>query len=159
MSNIVNQATEFAKAEYAKHDPMHRWDHVEQVMEMALYLEDFYRAETDPEILRLAVIFHDIWYENYDEHADKSVDMAIRFLKSEWYPEEKIALVTRAMLDHSWPHRRRDWNSKNMEWKILYDSDKFHLALNPSWYEKYFNQFYLPETKIRVLEKRNEVLC
>jgi HD superfamily phosphodiesterase len=81
MSNIVNQAKEFAKEEYAKHDPMHRWDHVEQVLDTALYLEDFYREELDSEILRLAVILHDIWYESYDKHVDESVKMAKSFLE------------------------------------------------------------------------------
>jgi HD superfamily phosphodiesterase len=82
MSNIIEEATEFAKKEYAKHDPMHQWDHVVQVMEIADYLTSCRADEVDTEILKLAVILHDVSYDEYESHVDDSVKVAWDFLTS-----------------------------------------------------------------------------
>lgn len=153
MTNILQETEGFAKLQYTQHDPMHQWDHVLQVMEIAEYLANTVNHEVDMEVLKLAVILHDVSYINYDTHVDDSVNMATDFLLDKWYPSSEIKRVTDAMFDHSGPHRREFWEATTIEWKIVYDADKYHLALTPSWYDKYFNQFYLNETKELVQSK------
>ena len=40
--DIVEISEEFAKKEYAKHDEEHQWDHIEEVMDVALTLAKSY---------------------------------------------------------------------------------------------------------------------
>ncbi len=64
MMDIIKSSENFAKKEYAKHDKKHQWNHVESVINIASKLAKFH-SEVDLEILKLAVIFHDISYEQY----------------------------------------------------------------------------------------------
>ncbi len=158
MNKLIQEAEEFAKLHYAQHDPMHKWDHVQQVMEVAEYLANTVNHDVDLDVLKLAVIFHDISYDNYDTHVDDSVNLTTDYLLDKWVDSADIKRITDVMLDHSGPHRRKNWEAKTIEWKIMYDSDKFHLALTPSWYDKYFNQFYLLETRELVQSKMSSTL-
>jgi len=146
MMNIIKTSEDFAKKEYAKHDEIHQWNHSEDVMKIALKLAKFY-PEVDLEILKLAVIFHDISYEQYEIHVEESMKVAEKFLKENNYPEEKIKKVLQVMISHSGPHRRKFGEASIIEGKIIYDSDKFHLAKTKGGFEKYFNRFYLDETR------------
>jgi len=87
--DIIKISEDFAKKEYSKHEEPHNWDHVQKVMDIALKLAKFY-PEVNLEILKLAVIFHDISYEKYETHVDESIKVAEKFLKKQDYPEEKI---------------------------------------------------------------------
>lgn len=152
--NYFEKIEQFAKIEYSRHDDFHQWSHVEDVLEVALHLASFY-TEVDLEILKIAVIFHDITYENYDTHVDKSVETTKKFLEEIQYPEKKIKKIVEVIYDHSWPHRKKNWEAKTIEWKIIYDSDKFWLVmLNEDWYKKYFPQLYLQETRELVNSKK-----
>ncbi len=144
--NIIKTSEDFAKKEYAKHDKMHRWSHVRDVMKIALKLAGFY-PETDLEILKLAVIFHDISYQEYKTHVDDSVEIAKKFLKEHGYPRSKIRKVVQVMISHSGPHRRMFGESKSIEGKIIYDADKFRLAKTKEGFKKYYSQLYLDETR------------
>ena len=154
--NILQISEEFAKAEYAKHDDHHQWDHVESVMNIALQLAKFY-PEVDMEILKLAVIFHDISYEKYETHVDDSVVVARKFLSEHNYPKDRIDKILQVMLDHSGPHRRKFGEAKTIEGKIIYDSDKFHLAGTKQGFERYYPLFYLDETRELLRVKYPEV--
>jgi len=144
--NIIKLSEETAKKEYAKNDKQHQWKHVEEVMDTALKLTKFY-SEVDLEILKLAVIFHDITYKKYETHVEDSIKFTENFLKRHNYPEERIKKITEVMIAHSGPHRRKLGDTSLIEGKIIYDSDKFHLAFTKEGYEKYYPRFYLPETK------------
>jgi uncharacterized protein len=144
--SILELAEQFGKEEYAKHDEFHQWKHAEDVMGIALKLASFH-PEVDLEILKLAVIFHDISYEEYETHVDESVKTAEKFLREHGYPENRLNKVLEVMISHSGPHRRRLGEAQTIEGKIIYDSDKFYLAQTPEGFEKYYPQFYLEETR------------
>lgn len=144
--NIIKLAEQFAKKEYAKHDEDHQWTHVVKVMKIALMLAKSY-PECDLEILKLAVIFHDISYERYETHVEKSIKVAESFLLGRKYPKDKIEKVLAVIISHSGPHRRKLGDTMLIEGKIIYDSDKFHTAQTTEGFEKYYPRFYLNETK------------
>lgn len=115
-------------------------------MNIALKLAEFH-PEVDLEILKLAVIFHDINYEQYETHVEESIKVAEKFLKKHNYPKNKIKKISQVMISHSGPHRRKLGESEMIEGKIIYDSDKFSLAKTREGFEKYFDRFYLDETR------------
>ncbi len=152
--NIIQISEEFAKKEYAKHDKDHQWDHVEEVMKVALKLAESY-PEVDLEILKLAVIFHDVSYEKYETHVDQSLKVAEKFLREHNYPQDKIQKILTVMTAHSGPHRRKLGDTNLIEGKIIYDADKFHLAKTPEGWQKYFERFYLNETRELLKKYKN----
>lgn len=144
--SILKIAEQFAKKEYSKHDENHQWNHMQNVMKIALKLAKSC-PECDLEILKLAVIFHDIRYEKYETHVEESMKVAEKFLQEHRYPQERIKKVLAVMISHSGPHRRKLGDTKLIEGKIIYDSDKFYIAQTPEGFEKYYPRFYLNETK------------
>jgi len=144
--NIIKSSENFARKEYAKHDENHQWNHVEDVINMAMKLAEFH-PEADLEILKLAVIFHDISYEKYETHVEESMKVAEKFLKEQNYPEDKIKKVLQVMISHSGQHRRKLGEAKLIEGKIIYDSDKFRLAKTKEDFERYYGSLYLNETR------------
>lgn len=146
MTSILKLSEEFAKREYAKHDEQHQWDHVEEVMNVALKLASYY-PKTDLEILKLAVLLHDIHYESYETHVEKSMDVAKNFLLRNGYPTDRTQLVLNVMIAHSGPHRRKLGDTNMIEGKIIYDADKFRAATTPEGFNKYGPRFYLDETR------------
>lgn len=144
--DIIKISKEFAKEEYAKHDSSHQWSHVKDVMDIALRLAKFY-PEADIEILKLAIIFHDISYKKYENHVEKSIGVAKKFLKKNKYPEDKIQKISKVIISHSGPHRRKLGEAKLIEGKIIYDADKFKLGKTKEGFYKYYNRYYLDETR------------
>ena len=115
-------------------------------MEIALQLAKFH-PETDLEILKLAVLFHDITYTTKETHLTDSAKTAEEFLTNHKYPEKKTKRVVEAILAHSTTYRNKNGEAKTIEGKILYDADKFRLTLNYDGYKKYYDLLYLEETK------------
>jgi len=144
--DIVKISKNFAKKKYVNHDEKHQWNHVEDVMDIALKLAKFH-PEADLEILKLAIIFHDISYDRYETHVEESVKVAEKFLEEHNYPKEKIKKVLQVIISHSGPHRRNLGESKLIEGKIIYDSDKFNYSKTKEGFEKYYNKFYLDTTR------------
>lgn len=159
--DIIKKAILYAKKEYEKNDPMHRWSHIEDVMERALEIAEK-RKDIDYELLNLAIIFHDIDYnseknleENYKNHVDNTIKKAVEFLKINDYPKERIERVKQIMLDHSTPHRKKFGDSNIIEGKILYDADKSIFLTTLERYNKYFSYLYLDETRSLVKKPDN----
>lgn len=144
--DILKKSIEFAKQEYAKHEKQHQWDHVKEVMTIALKLARSY-PKVDLEILKLAVIFHDVSYSQYETHVEDSIKVAERFLRAQNYAEEKIKKVLAVMMAHSGPHRRKYGETNLIEGKIIHDADKFRAAQSPESVKKYLERFYLDETR------------
>lgn len=145
MIDIIKTSEAFAKKEYVKHDERHQWNHVRDVIKIDLKLAG-YHPEVDMEILKIAIIFHDISYEKYETYVEKSMKVAKKFLNEQNYPEEKTKKVLQLIISHSSPHMRKLGDAKPIEGKILYDSDKFRLAKTKEGFGKYHNEFYLVET-------------
>ncbi len=76
--DIIKISEDCAKQEYDKHDEKHQWNHVEDVMDISFKLAKLYPL-VDLEILKLAVIFHDIIYEKYESHVEDSMKAAEKF--------------------------------------------------------------------------------
>jgi len=146
MKEIIKFSEEVAKKEYIKHDSEHQWSHVEEVMGVAFKLVKFY-PKVDLEILKLAIIFHDVIYNQYETHVEDSAKFAEEFLRKQDYPEEKIKNVVKVIFAHSGPHRRINGETNLIEGKIIYDSDKFRIAFTAEGYKKYYPRFYLNETR------------
>lgn len=156
--DILKKAEEFAKKEYQKNDSKHQWPHIMAVMKRALEIASKIEG-VDYELLKLGVMFHDIDYhsektyeENYKNHVDNSVKVAEEFLKTNKYPVERINKLKEIMLDHSTPHRKKRGDTKIIEGKILFDSDKSIFLTTLERYEKYFHLLYLDETR-RLVKK------
>jgi len=150
--DIVGKAENFAKGEYAKHDSMHQWGHIENVMNRALEIAQNFE-NIDYEALKLAIIFHDIDYRSYDTHVDASVEVAERFLSENNYPRERIDKIKEIMLDHSTPHREKRGEAKFLEGKIIYDADKSTIV-DKAMSDKYYPKLYLDETRKLVDSER-----
>lgn len=101
----------------------------------------------DFDILKLAIIFHDIDYKSYHTHVDASVRVAENFLKEKKYSIDKIKKIKEIMFDHSTPHRKKRGEATMIEGKIIYDADKSIFITNKITYQKYFPLLYLDVTK------------
>ena len=104
-------------------------------------------GNVDYEALKLAIIFHDIDYREYETHVENSIKVAESFLKKEGYSKDRIEKVKEIMLNHSSPHRRKFGDAKLLEGKIIYDADKSISMDSKKFYEKYYPKLYLDETK------------
>ena len=151
--DIIRKAKKFAKKEYKKNDKNHQWTHVKNVMKRAFVIAKE-QKDVNYELLKLAIIFHDIDYhsedtfkKNYKRHVDNSARVAKEFLEKMKYPLDKINLVQKIMLDHSTPHRKKRGEAQTIEGKIIYDADKSIFIKTKETYEKYFSLFYLDKQK------------
>ena len=90
--HIIQKAEEFAKKEYKKNDSFHQWSHIQNVLKRALEIAEQLK-DVDYEVLKLAIIFHDIDYRKYETHVEASIEVAETFLKKEGYPKERIEKV------------------------------------------------------------------
>lgn len=144
--DIINKAENFAKKEYLKNDNFHQWSHIQNVAKRAFEIANNFK-NIDYEILKLAIIFHDINYRLYDTHVDASVKVMEQFLTKNNYPCEKIDKVKEVMFDHSTPHRKLRGEAKSLEGKIIYDADKSIFITDKKTYEKYYPKLYLNETR------------
>jgi HD superfamily phosphodiesterase len=151
-TDLTRTAEAFAKIEYEKNDPAHRWPHVQNVLERASAIARRFE-NVDFEALKLAIFFHDIDYRSYEQHVDASVKIAEEFLKKNNCPKGRIEKVKEIMRNHSTPHRKKMGEARLLEGKIIYDADKSILMTSPESYEKYFHKLYLDETKKLVKEK------
>ncbi len=150
---IIEKSISFPKKEYRKKDQRHQWGHIEAVMRRALEIAE-QLDDVDYELLKLAVIFHDIDYnseasyeENYRNHVENSVKVAQDFLKRNNYPRARIERLKQVMLDHSTPYRRKFGESIVKEGKILYDADKSLFLTTPERIERYSALLYFDETR------------
>lgn len=115
-----------AKQSFKNFKPSHDWGHVERVWELCLRIVKNEKA--DLEVLKAAVLFHDIAREEEDKmfgkgecHAKKGAELAGKILRQMNFPKEKIPKVLHCIRTH-----RFSGNDipKSIEAKILFDADK-----------------------------------
>lgn len=149
---ILERAEAYAKEEYKSNDDFHQWKHVEDVWSRAQQLLREH-PDANEEIVRLAVIFHDIDYASYETHVDASVVAARKFLRTQEYPHKRIDQVTQAMFDHSNPHRKKRGDAKTIEGQIVYDADKSIFITDHKTYCKYYPLLYTARARDLVIQQ------
>lgn len=118
---------EEAKTWYPQNDPVHGFDHVLRVYQMAERLSQAENADT--EILLAAVLLHDAQGSETSggdvgrlDHHQASAIFASQVLEAEGWPEERVQAVLHCIRSH----RFRDTSEQpqTLEAKILFDADK-----------------------------------
>jgi uncharacterized protein len=118
---------EQARSWYPQDDTVHNFDHVLRVYRMAVRLARIEGA--DVEIVEAAALLHDAQGSNGEhdsnqraDHHLASADFAAVVLRSEGWPDERIAAVQHAIR----AHRFRDATEppQTIEAKVLFDADK-----------------------------------
>jgi uncharacterized protein len=100
----------------------YRWEHVQQVVQMALVLADL--ANADVEIVEAAAWLHDV-HKGLPQHARAGADEALRFLPETDFPPEKVAAVAAAIAQHEGLTRPDNAPPLSpLEAAILWDADK-----------------------------------
>lgn len=118
---------EEARAWYSTSDPVHGFDHVLRVYNMAERLAR--QVDADVEIVRAAALLHDVagsatkgGDEGRIDHHEESALFARRVLEAEGWPEARIAAVEHCIRAHRF--RTRQEPPRTIEAKVLFDADK-----------------------------------
>jgi len=103
----------------------HSYWHAIDVMTRAIYLaEKEWLNESDTEILALAWLFHDTWFViQYDNNEIFWARIAKNYLKSVFYPAEKINLIEKIILATDPAYK----NPQNYYEEIIKDADMDNL--------------------------------
>lgn len=129
MKNIVQLTEEYVLKIFEHELPpnlhYHDLNHTMSVRETALILGAHYEiGEANMEAMEIAALLHDTGYvKAYTGHEQVSADLAISFLKSHNYPEDKIALVV-DLIDAT----KLVYVPKNLLQRIIKDSDLNNLG-------------------------------
>jgi len=100
----------------------HGVDHVLRVRDLALAIAEKVREPVDREVLELAALLHDIGRLSVaTNHAERSAEIARILLELAGYPHDKIDMVVKAILAHSYTSHVE---ALSIEAKILSDADK-----------------------------------
>jgi uncharacterized protein len=115
---------EQARRWYDSADPVHGFDHVLRVTQMAERLGR--QLGADLEILRAAALLHDAsgaapGTGARSSHEQDSADLAGRILAEEGWPQERIRAVQHCILAHRFRSRQ---TPQTLEARILFDADK-----------------------------------
>jgi len=88
--------------------------------------EDETAAAIDTEALIIAAYLHDIstGSHGYHDHHLTSADLAVTYLRELELPEERIAKVKQAILEHTTVFSSDQQERASIEGRILYDADK-----------------------------------
>lgn len=118
---VFSLLSEKLHSNYLYHNLAHTQRVVEKTREISANLEV---AEIDVENLEIAAWFHDVGFiESGDNHEEKSVKIAVDFLKSYKFTEDRLEIITGLIL----ATKMNSVPKTNLE-KILRDSDAAHLA-------------------------------
>ena len=113
---------EQARAWYPVNDPVHGFDHILRVVQLAQHLAEIEGA--DLEIVQAAALLHDAQEKPAHRagHHLASAELARRVLEAEGWPDERTAAVLHCIR----AHRFRDDQEppQTLEAKILFDADK-----------------------------------
>jgi uncharacterized protein len=100
----------------------YRWEHVQQVVQMALILAEL--TDADVEIVEAAAWLHDV-HKGLPQHAHAGADEALRFLPETDFPPDKVAAVAGAIAQHEGLTRPENAPPiVPLEAAILWDADK-----------------------------------
>jgi uncharacterized protein len=118
---------EQARNWYPQNDPVHGFDHIQRVFDMAERLA--VEAGADLEIVRAAALLHDVegsatqgGNEGRVSHQHESAGFACQVLQQEGWPEERIQAVLHCIRAHR--YRDRSEPPQTLEAQVIFDADK-----------------------------------
>jgi len=126
LSQVRNYVTELFTQQVKPELVFHSLSHTEDVAEACSYMADHYQLnEEDRLVLMLAAWFHDTGYSvgNGQGHEEKSVKIAVDYLKSQGVEEKLVQRVSSAIEATKMPQ-----TPVSLTEKILCDADLFHLS-------------------------------
>jgi uncharacterized protein len=121
LNDIREEAKKFFKNTKGSHD----WAHTERVYVLCMRIGR--REKADLEILRLAVLLHDIGREEETRlkgkicHAKKSAELARKVLKDHGFDKDKIEKIIHCIETHRFRGQKRP---RTREARVLFDADK-----------------------------------
>jgi len=116
---------EQARSWYDPRDPVHGWDHVVRVLQLAERLGAELGADLD--LLRAAALLHDASGASPGEageraeHENDSAEFARQVLTQEGWPKDRVEAVAECIRAHRFRGPQRP---RSLEAKILFDADK-----------------------------------
>ncbi|MBE2238992.1 MAG: HD domain-containing protein [Caldilineaceae bacterium] len=118
----------------------HRWEHVQRVVQMALWLAD--KTDADRDIVEAAAWLHDIC-KSEPNHGKAGAAAAEALLNATDFPPEKIPAVVDAIARHVGLTREPDAAAlEPLETAVLWDADKLtKLGVNVLAYTLSLRQF------------------
>ncbi len=123
--DLFEQIKEEVRYFFEESKGSHDWEHVERVYNLALHIGQ--KENADLEILKLAVILHDIGRAEQDNskgkicHAEIGAALARQLLEKYGLEKEKIDKIVHCIETHRF---RNSKEPKSKEAKILFDADK-----------------------------------
>ena len=129
MSDLLEKASEYASGIISEKLPKgivyHNLDHTKEVVTTAEEIgKNSGLSSDDMEMLLLAAWFHDSGItETYNNHEEKSAQIAREFLAMNKYPDEKINTVSNLIIVTKIPQ-----NPKNLLEEIICDADISHIG-------------------------------
>lgn len=123
--NIGSQIKKEAKKLFLSSKGSHDWEHTERVLRLCMRIGK--KEKVDLEILKLAVILHDISRKHQDEvngkicHAKKGAILARKLLEKYNFNKEKTDRIIHCIETHRF---RGKETPKSKEAKVLFDADK-----------------------------------
>jgi len=124
----------------------HNLNHTKEVVKAAEKIGNYANLnEEEMEILMLAAWLHDTGFiHDYDQHEEKSVEIAEAFLKENEYPEERIEKVISTIIS-----TKIEQKPKTLIENVLNDADFIHLSK-----KSYFDRLLLLKSEFEKI--RNE---
>ena len=102
-------------------------------------------SEDEMEILLLSAWFHDTGFKyDYDNHVEKSVEIADKFLKEHDYPEERIEKVKSTI-----ESTKMDQKPSSLIENVLHDADFHHLSK-----KSYFDRLLLLKSELEKVKNQ-----
>jgi predicted metal-dependent HD superfamily phosphohydrolase len=129
MTGIITKTSEFVTRLFQEKLPKgcvyHSINHTLEVVEAAREIgENSNLSEDDIEILLISAWLHDAGLvESYEDHEDKSAEIAQNFLKKNNYPQDRIDKVNSLILVTKMPQ-----NPTNLIEEIICDADLLHIG-------------------------------
>jgi len=113
---------------YPAHDPVHGFDHVVRVRQLAIRIAQAEGA--DPAIVEAAVLLHDAQIQKMEDgsqeqrqnHHQRSAELARDVLSAEGWSAERISAVQHCILAHRF--RDEQTTPETLEAEVVFDADK-----------------------------------
>ncbi|MCK5469246.1 MAG: HD domain-containing protein, partial [Cyclobacteriaceae bacterium] len=110
------------------HNLNHTWEVVKAADKIGNYAN---LTEEEKEILMLSAWFHDTGFKfNYDNHEEKSIEIAQEFLEQNNFPAERTEKVISCIIS-----TKIDQKPKTLTERVLNDADFIHLS-KKSYFDK-----------------------